>query len=109
MSVKMDEVDPSPTVKTARLSQNVMKVTRVSPKRLRTIVRDMTIIVVLVIILFPVYWMFQSALETQVQIFHNPPYFFPPTPSFAMLGSVFSDVAPALVHSAIIATGCVLI
>jgi multiple sugar transport system permease protein len=71
--------------------------------------RNLAILVVLVFMLFPVYWMFKTALESEDEIFHNPPYLVPPAPSFRALANTFSDVAPSLGHSLIIAVGCVLL
>ncbi len=71
--------------------------------------RAFGIIIALIGMLFPVYWMFKSALETQLEIFHAPPYLFPPAPSLDALIAVFPVVAPTLAHSLIIAIGCVVL
>jgi multiple sugar transport system permease protein len=70
---------------------------------------SLAILVVLVVMLFPVYWMFKTALESEDEIFHNPPFLVPPSPSFAALANTFSDVVPSLSHSLVIALGCVVV
>jgi len=69
--------------------------------------RNIGIIVISAFMLFPVYWMFKTALESADETFHNPPYLVPPAASFTMLANTFSDVVPSLGHSLIIALGCV--
>lgn len=62
-------------------------------------------ILILAIMLFPLYWVIVVSFETESQIFHNPPFLFPPTPTFDSYISAFSAQWPHLVTSLIIAFG----
>ena len=57
------------------------------------------------IMLFPFYWVIVSSLETNTQIFHYPPYLFPPHPTLAAYSAVFLAQLPHLGSSLIIALG----
>jgi multiple sugar transport system permease protein len=66
-------------------------------------------LVLLAVLLFPVYWLVASSLETTQQIFHTPPYIVPPTPAIASYGQAASVLGRYLVNSVIIAGGTVLL
>ena len=59
--------------------------------------------------LFPVYWLIQSALSTQLELFHSPAYFFPPHPTLAGLRAAWQIISGGLWHSLIISAGTVLL
>ncbi|WP_067929090.1 carbohydrate ABC transporter permease [Alicyclobacillus shizuokensis] len=71
----------------------------------------LTIVAILVtaVMLFPLYWTIISSLETNDQIFHQPPYFFPPTPEFVAYAHVFVEQLPHLQTSLIVAGGTTLL
>ena len=46
-------------------------------------------------LLFPVYWLVQSSISTQRELFHTPSYIFPPNPS--LVG--FKEAIPAIAAS----------
>lgn len=58
------------------------------------------------LMMFPVIWMVCASLMTETQIFHSPPYLFPPTPSFeayrTMLGADTLDFGSLFKNSMII-------
>lgn len=62
-------------------------------------------ILILAVMLFPMYWVITVSFETGSQIFHSPPYFFPPTPTLDAYVSAFSSQWPHLVTSLIVAFG----
>lgn len=58
-------------------------------------------------LLFPIYWLLQSALSTQVELFHTPTYFFPPHPTLRGFADAWQVIGPDLLHSALISVGSV--
>lgn len=58
-------------------------------------------------LIFPIYWLIQSSMSTQVELFHTPAYFFPPHPSFDGFRQAWPVIGSDLWHSAIIAIGTV--
>lgn len=64
-------------------------------------------LVLLTILLFPVYWLFASSLETTPQIFHSPPFLVPPTPTLASYITAFTTLGHYFVNSIIICVGTV--
>ncbi len=60
-------------------------------------------------LLFPVYWLVQSSVSTDQELFHTPSYVFPPHPSLAAFRAVLPAIAPELRNSAIIAVGTVIV
>ena len=58
-------------------------------------------------LIFPIFWLIQSSLSTQVELFHTPAYFFPPHPSFDGFRQAWPVIGADLWHSAIIAIGTV--
>lgn len=62
-------------------------------------------IIVTIGMLFPFYWVIVSSLETNTQIFHYPPYLFPPHPTLSAYAAVFLTQLPHLGSSLIIAGG----
>src|ERR1700761_7815323 len=60
-------------------------------------------------LLFPIYWLVQSSLSTQLELFHTPAYFFPPHPTLAGLRGAWHVVGPDLWHSVIISVGTVIL
>ena len=60
-------------------------------------------------LLFPVYWLVQSSISTQRELFHTPSYIFPPNPSLVGFKEAIPAIAPALGSSAIIACGTVVV
>jgi multiple sugar transport system permease protein len=67
------------------------------------------LIVTMFCLLFPVYWLVQSSISTETELFHSPSYLFPPHPSFVGFSGVWPVMGPALRNSAIIAIGTVLV
>jgi multiple sugar transport system permease protein len=62
-------------------------------------------VIITLAMLFPLYWVVVSSLETNTQIFHYPPYLFPPHPSLSAYASVLVTQLPHLGNSLIIAGG----
>ena len=50
---------------------------------LRRLLGRAGLLVTLFCLLFPIYWLVQSSLSTQLELFHTPAYFFPPHPTLA--------------------------
>ncbi len=63
----------------------------------------------LAIMLFPVYWLFASSMETSQQIFTTPPFLVPPTPTLASYGTALGVLGRSLVNSVAIAVGTMLL
>lgn len=74
-------------------------------KRKKQIMFTIIALIVSAIMLFPLYWAITAALETNGQIYRNPPYLFPPTPTFSAFASAISTQLPHLLSSLIIASG----
>lgn len=66
-------------------------------------------IVVLAFMLFPLYWAVVSSLKTNSQLFHNPPAFFPPTPTLKAYVDAFNTQWSHLVTSLIVSLGTVVL
>jgi len=66
-------------------------------------------LVLLAIMLFPVYWVIVSSLETSTQIFHSPPFLFPPTPVLTSYSHAIGALGHYLINSVIICAGTVLL
>ena len=76
---------------------------------LRRLLGRAGLLVTLFCLLFPIYWLVQSSLSTQLELFHTPAYFFPPHPTLAGLRGAWHVVGPDLWHSAIISVGTVIL
>ena len=74
----------------------------------RSIARGL-LLITMICLLFPVYWLIQSALSTQLELFHSPAYFFPPHPSLAGLRDAWRIISDGLWHSLIISLGTVIL
>ena len=75
----------------------------------RRLVSRACLLVTMFCLLFPVYWLIQSALSTQLELFHSPAYFFPPHPTLAGLRAAWQIISGGLWHSLIISAGTVLL
>jgi multiple sugar transport system permease protein len=60
-------------------------------------------------LLFPIYWLVQSSLSTQLELFHTPAYFFPPHPTLDELRAAWDVIGGELWHSVIISAGTVVL
>jgi len=60
-------------------------------------------------LVFPVYWLVQSSLSTQLELFHTPVYFFPPHPTLDGLRAAWDVIGADLWHSVIISAGTVVL
>jgi multiple sugar transport system permease protein len=67
------------------------------------------LLITMIGLLFPVYWLIQSALSTQLELFHSPAYFFPPHPTLAGLRAAWQIIDSGLWHSFIISAGTVVL
>jgi multiple sugar transport system permease protein len=67
------------------------------------------LLITMICLLFPVYWLIQSALSTQLELFHTPAYFFPPHPTLAGLRAAWQIIDAGLWHSFIISAGTVVL
>jgi multiple sugar transport system permease protein len=76
---------------------------------LRRHVGRLCLILTMICLLFPIYWLVQSSLSTQLELFHTPVYFFPPHPTFAGLRAAWDIIGPDLWHSVIISGGTVVL
>jgi multiple sugar transport system permease protein len=65
------------------------------------------VVITMICLLFPVYWLIQSSLSTQNELFHTPSYLFPPHPTLDAYRRAIPLIAPALGNSLIIASGAV--
>ncbi|QQE77992.1 carbohydrate ABC transporter permease [Alicyclobacillus sp. SO9] len=61
------------------------------------------------VMLFPLYWTITGSLETNTQIFRDPPYLFPPAPTLHAYASAFATQLPHLLSSFIVATGTTVV
>lgn len=62
-----------------------------------------------VVLLIPVYLIITYSFETLHDMYHMPPYLFPPEITFEPIVQVFTDLRPYLMNSFINALGCLLI
>lgn len=60
-------------------------------------------------LLFPIYWLVQSSISTERELFHTPSYFFPPHPTFQGYIATWHLIGPDLLHSLIISCGVVVL
>lgn len=67
------------------------------------------LIITLFCLIFPIYWLVQSSLSTNLDLYHVPAYFFPPHPTLSGLRNAWTIIGPDLWHSAIIAVGTVIL
>lgn len=78
---------------------------RVSRKSRHTAARFFVALIVLVIFLFPVYWLFMTSVKSANEIFARPPVWFPAEASLGVFGVLFKDGDVwAIYNSLIIAT-----
>lgn len=78
---------------------------RFNRARRRVTLRFLAALGILVIFLFPVYWLFITSLKSPAEIFSRPPVWFPHEASFATFGVLFKDGDVwAIYNSLIIAT-----
>jgi multiple sugar transport system permease protein len=75
----------------------------------RRLIARTLLLVTMFCLLFPVYWLIQSALSTNLELFHSPAYFFPPHPTLAGLRDAWQIISAGLWHSLIISAGTVLL
>jgi|SRR5579875_3544791 len=71
----------------------------------QTLVRMFVAFIATILMLFPLYWVIISSLETNADILHVPPFLYPPHPSLVAYRDVFLSQLPHLVNSLIIAIG----
>lgn len=64
---------------------------------------------VVIVMLFPVYWLVTTALESTLTIFHSPPSLLPVHPSLQYFNDVLGAQAPHLITSLIVASGTVVL
>ena len=67
------------------------------------------LVITMFCLLFPIYWLLQSSLSTNLELFHTPAYFFPPHPTFQGFIDAWRLMRVDLLHSLVIATGVVLL
>ena len=67
------------------------------------------LIITLFCMLFPIYWLVQSSLSTNLDLYHTPAYFFPPHPTLTGLRNAWTIIGPDLLHSAVISVGTVIL
>jgi multiple sugar transport system permease protein len=76
---------------------------------LRRAATSLSLLVTMFCLLFPIYWLVQSSLSTQLELFHTPAYFFPPHPTLAGLRAAWQLIDTDLWHSFIISVGTVIL
>jgi multiple sugar transport system permease protein len=79
------------------------------PATARRFLSRALLLITMIGLLFPVYWLIQSALSTQFELFHTPAYFFPPHPTLAGLRDAWQIIDSGLWHSFIISAGTVVL
>jgi multiple sugar transport system permease protein len=79
------------------------------PATARRFLSRAVLLITMIGLLFPVYWLIQSALSTQLELFHSPAYFFPPHPTLAGLRDAWQIIDSGLWHSFIISAGTVVL
>jgi len=75
----------------------------------RRFISRVLLLITMIGLMFPVYWLIQSALSTQFELFHTPAYFFPPHPTLAGLRDAWQIIDSGLWHSFIISAGTVVL
>jgi multiple sugar transport system permease protein len=93
------------TTQSGRLNGPVVRNRWLGASR-RSIARGL-LLITMICLLFPVYWLIQSALSTNLELFHSPAYFFPPHPTLAGLRDAWQIISGGLWHSLIISVGTV--
>lgn len=82
-------------------------------KKLQLAAKLLATIFILIIFLFPLYWLFVNSLKSNVEIFSNPPTFFPRNIHWKNYTSVLSDptlnIGQALLNSLSTALGLVVL
>jgi multiple sugar transport system permease protein len=76
---------------------------------LRTQLGRAGLIITMFCLLFPIYWLLQSSISTERELFHTPTYFFPPHPTFQGYIATWRLISPDLLHSLIISCGVVVL
>ena len=66
-------------------------------------------VALVMILLFPIYWLVVTAMENALANFHNPPYLFPPHPTLTYFGQVWGVQAHHLLTSLVVACGTVVL
>lgn len=95
------------TTQSGRLNGPVVRNRWMAASR-RSIARGL-LLITMICLLFPVYWLIQSGLSTNLELFHSPAYFFPPHPTLAGLQDAWQIISGGLWHSLIISVGTVLL
>ncbi len=67
------------------------------------------LIITMLCLLFPIYWLLQSSLSTNLELFHTPAYFFPPHPTFQGYIGAWRLTSVDLLHSLVISAGVVVL
>lgn len=80
-----------------------------SGRERRQVARGAAACAVLAVMLFPVYWMVISGLKTDKTLFANPPYFYPPSPQWALVWHTVETYARPLLNSAIVSVGATIL
>ncbi len=76
---------------------------------LRTQFGRVALIITMICLLFPIYWLVQASLSPNRELFHTPPYFFPPHPTFQGYIGAWRLISVDLLHSLVIAAGVVVL
>src|SRR6267142_5388913 len=85
--------------------------TPVAQRRLWLLIRLSLILVALIVTLLPVYWMVNTSLKTQVEVFTSPPTLWPENPTLANYVNLFvrRHLGAYLLNSVIIVGSAVLL
>jgi multiple sugar transport system permease protein len=75
-------------------------------RTLRLIARYAAAAVLLVVFLFPVYWLFMIAFKTPEEIFHSPPVWYPARIQFDNFAVLFKDGDAVTVGNSLFIAGC---
>lgn len=65
-------------------------------------------IIIVAIILIPIYFVFIYSFQSNQEIYHQPPYLFPPNPQFSAYKIAWESLKPHFLNSVIISTGVVI-
>jgi multiple sugar transport system permease protein len=76
---------------------------------LRTQFGRVALMITMICLLFPIYWLVQASLSPNGELFHTPPYFFPPHPTFQGYAGAWRLISVDLLHSLVIAAGVVVL
>jgi multiple sugar transport system permease protein len=76
---------------------------------LRTQFGRVALMITMICLLFPIYWLVQASLSPNGELFHTPPYFFPPHPTFQGYVGAWRLIGVDLLHSLVIAAGVVVL